>query len=219
MLKRPQGWRRMKKGDFLLEQSKDGTTQDLHTWGFNFAFLPCLHSTVLLGFPWTRLLAHLMFPLLSHCHWNTKSLTKSSMSCTRLADLHALEIFTVLQCLLIEYPLTVPAKQEPLFWTTTDCFERPGIPGQNVIHAWSSKVEVSFVFCFYCRFYFILYVLLNFSCSIKVILQVTSFYLLVICPLKMCVLHLLTWKKMWRKEEKISGVRKGMGGVKGRREI
>lgn len=104
-----------KRGDFFLDQSKDGTTQDLHTWGFYFAFLPCLHSTVLPSFPWTRLLAHLTLPLLSHCHWNTKSATHSPVSYPRLSDLRSLEAFTALQCLLIEYPLTLPQSQRAYF--------------------------------------------------------------------------------------------------------
>lgn len=43
----------VKKGDFFLDQSKDWTTQDLHIWGFNFAFLSWLYSVVLLSFPGT----------------------------------------------------------------------------------------------------------------------------------------------------------------------
>lgn len=135
---------RRKNGDFLLEQSKDGTTQDLHTWGFHFAFLPCFHSTVLLSFPWTRLLAHLTFPLLSHCHWNTKSPTYSSMSCPRLSGLSFLEAFTALQCLLIEYPLTLPWSQSPYFEQpqTTKKARHPRPKKQlnkwSVIHTWSA---------------------------------------------------------------------------------
>lgn len=104
-----------KKGDFFLDQSKDWTTQDLHIWGFNFAFLPWLHSMVLLSFPWNRLLAYFALPLLSHCHWNTKSPTYSLVSCPRLSDHPSLEAFTALQCLRIKYPLTLLQSQSPYF--------------------------------------------------------------------------------------------------------
>lgn len=96
-----------KEGDFLLDQSKDWTTQDLHIWGFYFAFLPWLHSLVLLSFPWTRLLAYSALPLLSHCHWNTKNPTYSLVSCPRLCDHPSLEALTALQYLQIQYPLTL----------------------------------------------------------------------------------------------------------------
>lgn len=75
-----------KEGDFLLDQSKGWTTQDLHIWGFFFAFLPWLRSLVWLSFPWTRLLAYSALPLLSHCHWNTKNPTYGLVSYPRLCD-------------------------------------------------------------------------------------------------------------------------------------
>lgn len=106
---------RQKKGDFLWDQSKDRTTQDLHIWGLNFAFLSWLHSVVLLSFPWNRLLAYPALPLLSHCHWNTKSPTYSLVSCPRLSDHPSLEAFTALLCLRIKYPLTLLLSQSSYF--------------------------------------------------------------------------------------------------------
>lgn len=115
-----------KKGTF----SKDGTTQDLHTWGFYFAFLSCLYSTLLPRFPWTRLLAHLALPLLSHCHWNTKNPTESCVPFQTVwppvpGSLHHLAIFANR---ISPYSAVQP---EPLFWTTTDLLKRPTIPGQK----------------------------------------------------------------------------------------
>ena len=107
------------KGDFLLDRSKDGTTQVLHTWGFYFAFLPCLHSTVLLSFPWTRHLAYFALPLLSHCHWNTKNPTQPCVLSQTVwppfsGSLHRLAVFANR---ISSYSTTEP---EPLFWMTTD---------------------------------------------------------------------------------------------------
>lgn len=156
-------------GDFLLDRSKDGTTQDLHTWGFYFAFLYCLHSTVLQSFPWTRLLAHPAHPLLSHCHRNTKSPTHSPVSCPRLSDLLTLEAFTAFQCLLIEYPITLPRSQNAYFEQPQSTKKGQAPQTKEVVKQMKRNSHlISWGGCIFFFFFFLLWLLLKYVLNILV---------------------------------------------------
>ena len=161
MLKLLQGWRQRKKGDFLLDQSKDGTTQVLHTWGFYFAFLPCLHSTVLLSFPWTRLLAYFALPLLSHCHWNTKNPTQPCVLSQTVwppssGSLHCLAVFANrISSYSTTEPVPILNDHRPL-WKVKH--PRPKINRWSIIHTWSAK-ENSYYFLFSIFFIYALLVM------------------------------------------------------------